>query len=68
MTRMPGEWAWDAVRAEVAYRQEELRKAGRGAAAARRRRWSRAVPEVRVPEQRAGEYDADSPRVLRRAS
>ncbi|PXY33050.1 hypothetical protein DI005_26545 [Prauserella sp. PE36] len=68
MARMPGDWAWDAVRAEVAYRQDELRKAGRGAAAARRRRWGRAVPEPRIPEQRAGEYDAGGPEVLRRAS
>ncbi|MBK1788651.1 hypothetical protein JHE00_30360 [Prauserella sp. ASG 168] len=65
---MPAGWAWDAVQAEVAYRQEELRKSGRGGRA-RGRRWGRrGTTEVRIPEQRVTEHDAERATSLPRPS
>ncbi|WP_199431841.1 hypothetical protein [Qaidamihabitans albus] len=39
--RMVRQWTGDALHAEVAYRVEEMRKAGKAGRAARNRRWSR---------------------------
>ncbi|WP_158882756.1 hypothetical protein [Amycolatopsis anabasis] len=58
---MRNDWIFDAVQAEVAYRTEELRKAGRGSRVVSPKRrwklpWSRST-EVRIPEQRRGEHE-----------
>jgi len=51
---MRNDWIFDAVQAEVAYRTEELYKAGRGTRPVRRRRWQlgRKHAEVKIPRQR----------------
>ncbi|MEU6644797.1 hypothetical protein ABZ863_19875 [Saccharomonospora sp. NPDC046836] len=64
---MARDWAWDALHAEVSYRVEELRKAGRGNRPGRERRWSRGLRrQVTVPHQRTGAHDSDPVRSLRR--
>ncbi|HVW41258.1 MAG TPA: hypothetical protein VHC18_07905 [Amycolatopsis sp.] len=56
---MRNDWIFDAVQAEVAYRTEELYKAGRGTRPVRRRRWlrGRRQPEVSIPAQRRPAHD-----------
>ena len=57
---MRNDWIFDAVQAEVAYRTEELYKAGRrGTRPVRRRRWrlGRKNPEIKIPEQRQPSRD-----------
>ncbi|PRX51167.1 hypothetical protein B0I33_101320 [Prauserella shujinwangii] len=61
---MVREWGLDGLQAEVAYRVEDLRRAGRGGRAARAARaarpWRRrgsGVRRVEVPPQRAGEHE-----------
>ncbi|HJQ48585.1 MAG TPA: hypothetical protein VJ870_20015 [Amycolatopsis sp.] len=57
---MRNDWIFEAVQAEVAYRQEKLYKAGRGTRPIRRRRWlgGRKQAEVTIPEQRRPSDDA----------
>jgi hypothetical protein len=66
---MRNDWIFDAVQAEVAYRTEELKKAGRLARVVedRRRRWWGRFPEVEVPRQRDGEAEELAGYPVRRA-
>ncbi|WP_020671736.1 hypothetical protein [Amycolatopsis nigrescens] len=61
---MRGDWYYDAVRVEIAYRAEDLNRAGRRRWVAERpagrkpARWRRRrPPEVQVPEQRRADHD-----------
>ncbi|UJW28125.1 hypothetical protein L3Q67_22800 [Saccharothrix sp. AJ9571] len=57
---MRTDWMWDAVQAEVAYRNEELRRAGRLTwvmRSSRPFRWLSPRPHVHIPRQRDGSHD-----------
>ncbi|AXB43887.1 hypothetical protein [Amycolatopsis albispora] len=58
---MRTDWMWDAVQAEVAYRTDELRRAGRLTRVVRSTRpyrWLSSKPRVHIPQQRDGSHDA----------
>ncbi|MGC7100452.1 hypothetical protein ACPZ19_37720 [Amycolatopsis lurida] len=58
---MRTDWMWDAVQAEVAYRNDELYRAGRltrVVRGSRAFRWMKGnKPQVHIPRQRDGEHD-----------